>query len=49
MADMDLIFPSYAQHERMTAALEAIALNGGAASLDTLDACLLYTSDAADD
>ena len=37
MADMDLIFPSYAQHERMTAALEAIALNGGTASLDTLD------------
>ena len=38
MADMDLIFPSYAQHERMTAALEAIALNGGAGSLETLDA-----------
>ncbi len=30
MADMDLIFPSYAQHERIAAALEAIALNGGA-------------------
>ncbi len=38
MADMDLIFPSYAQHERMTAALEAIALNGGASSDATLDA-----------
>lgn len=37
MLGMDLIFPSYAQHERMTAALEAIALNGGAGSLDTLD------------
>ena len=38
MADMDLIFPSYAQHERMTAALETIALNGGATSDATLDA-----------
>lgn len=37
MADMDLIFPSYAQHERMAAALEAIALNGGAGTLETLD------------
>lgn len=38
MADMDLIFPSYAQHERMAAALETIALNGGSATAATLDA-----------
>lgn len=29
MEGIDLSFPSYAQHERMAAALEAIALNGG--------------------
>ena len=38
MADMELVFPSYAQHERMTAALEAIALNGGSGSTAALDA-----------
>lgn len=38
MADMDLVFPSWQQHERMTAALEAIALNGGSTSIDTLAA-----------
>ena len=38
MADMELVFPSYAQHERMTAALEAIALNGGSGSAAALDA-----------
>ena len=35
---MELVFPSYAQHERMTAALEAIALNGGSGSTAALDA-----------
>ena len=38
MADMELVFPSYAQHERMAAALEAIALNGGSGSAAALDA-----------
>lgn len=38
MADMELVFPSYAQHERMAAALEAIALNGGSDSEAALDA-----------
>ena len=38
MADMELVFPSYAQHERMAAALEAIALNGGSGSATALDA-----------
>ena len=35
---MELVFPSYAQHERMAAALEAIALNGGSGSAAALDA-----------
>ena len=38
MAFMELVFPSYAQHERMAAALEAIALNGGSGSAAALDA-----------
>ena len=35
---MDIIFPSYGQHERIAQALEKIALNGGAASIEMLDA-----------
>ena len=38
MKGIDLSFPSYAQHERMAAALEAIALNGGQNSAEALDA-----------
>ena len=38
MEGIDLSFPSYAQHERMAAALEAIALNGGQNSAEALDA-----------
>ena len=37
MEGIDLSFPSYAQHERMAAALEAIALNGGQNSAEALD------------
>ena len=36
MEGIDLSFPSYAQHERMAAALEAIALNGGQNSAEAL-------------
>lgn len=35
---IDLAFPSYAQHERMAAALETIALNSGPGSAAALDA-----------
>ena len=38
MEGIDLSFPSYAQHERMAAALESIALNGGQNSAEALDA-----------
>ena len=38
MEGIDLSFPSYAQHERMAAALEAIALNGGQNLAEALDA-----------
>ena len=38
MADMDLIFPSWTQHERIAAALESIALNGGSSDAAVLDA-----------
>lgn len=43
MSDMTLVFPSHAQHERMSAALESIALNGitSAAALDAAAASLL--------
>ncbi len=39
MADMDLIFPSWGQHERIAASLEQIALNGGS-DAGVLDAAL---------
>ena len=38
MADMDLIFPSWTQRERIAAALESIALNGGSSDAAVLDA-----------
>lgn len=37
MADIDLVFPSYGQHERIAQALESIALNGSADSIDALE------------
>ena len=43
MADMDLIFPSWTQHERIAAALESIALNGGSSDAAVLDAAVSYT------
>ena len=42
MADMDLIFPSWTQHERIAQALETIALNG-ATSAAALDAAVQGT------
>lgn len=38
MANMDIVFPSHAQHERVAAALETIAMNGASSSIDALDA-----------
>ena len=35
---IDLTFPSFGQHERIAQALEKIALNGGSASIEMLDA-----------
>ena len=42
MEDMDLIFPSWTQHERIAQALETIALNG-ATSAAALDAAVQGT------
>lgn len=47
MEGIDLSFPSYTQHERMAAALEAIALNGGQNSAEALDAACRQLLDGA--